>query len=240
MTQPMKLKQFALDYLSFNRAEQRGLTILMTALLVLVIVTRLLPAGREEATIDISKFEREIECFRKSLAAAQEAEQKKKAARYPRSNSSRYLMSAGDSGYRQKAKPVIRFTIELNATDTLELQRLRGIGPGYARRIIRYRDRLGGYLTREQLKEIDGIDSAKYAGIRDYLTADPDSVRRIGLNQATFKEMLRHPYFPYELTKEIFLYRKKVKSFKSIDELKRITGITDSVFNRIRGYVEVR
>ena len=93
------------------------------------------------------------------------------------------------------------FIIELNTADTFDLQRLRGIGPSFARRITGYRARIGGYVKKEQLLEVWGMDSSRYEGIKRYLTVNPEKITQIKLNTATFKELLRHPYMPYELAK---------------------------------------
>lgn len=60
-------------------------------------------------------------------------------------------------------------TLDLNTADTLLLRRLPGIGPSYARRIVRYRDRLGGFYCREQVQEVFGMSRGKYDSIAPYL-----------------------------------------------------------------------
>jgi DNA uptake protein ComE-like DNA-binding protein len=55
----------------------------------------------------------------------------------------------------------------------------------------------------------------------------------------TFKELLFHPYFPFEVTKAILLYRKDHKKFRSIEELKQVRIINDSIFRKIYPYLMV-
>ena len=70
--------------------------------------------------------------------------------------------------YETKVKPL--FIVEINAADTFDLQEVKGIGSSYARRISNYRDRLGGFIKKEQLLEVFGIDSAKYVQIQASFT----------------------------------------------------------------------
>jgi len=91
-----------------------------------------------------------------------------------------------------------------------------------------------------QLLEIWGMDTSKYNAIREHIIVNPDSIHKIDLNAVTFKGLLSHPYFPFETTKAIMLYRKEHKRFSSISELKTINGISDSAYLKMRDYIEVR
>jgi DNA uptake protein ComE-like DNA-binding protein len=143
----------------------------------------------------------------------------------------------GDSLHGSAVRGEPDFMIDLNSADTLELQRLKGIGPSFARRIVGYRTRLGGYVEARQLLEVFGLDSVLYKRIKGHLMVKTDSVQTINLNTATFKDLMRHPYFPYELTRSLVLYRQKNKVFRSLDDLRSVPGMNDSLFMKIRPYV---
>lgn len=81
-------------------------------------------------------------------------------------------------------------TIDLNTADTLLLQRVPGIGPVFARRIVKYRDLLGGYYVVEQLQEVYGMDRERYDQIAPYLVIHTH-VRPLTLSQDSI------PYHPY-------------------------------------------
>ena len=66
--------------------------------------------------------------------------------------------------------------LELNAADSTALVSLRGIGPWYARKIMDYRARLGGFYDLAQLREIEGIDEERFAGLADQLRVDPSKI----------------------------------------------------------------
>jgi competence protein ComEA len=130
--------------------------------------------------------------------------------------------------------------IELNTADSAQLLQLPGIGPSFASRIIKYRKLLGGYVSVEQIMEIKGMDSARFSGIRDHLTADPSLVLKMDLNSVAFKEMMRHPYFEYYLVKMIFNYKDRIKSFDSVGQLRNMENMYPELYEKISPYLRVK
>ena len=115
------------------------------------------------------------------------------------------MASPGPALYaaRDASVPV---NIDLNAADTLQLMRLTGIGPVFARRICKYRDLLGGYVHMDQLHEVYGMDGRLVDSIQEHLYIDTLQVRPIALNETTFSELIRHPYLDVYHTKAILNY----------------------------------
>jgi DNA uptake protein ComE-like DNA-binding protein len=234
----MKPATLIKDYFTFNRKEQRGIFVLITILLLLVTANQFVPMLIRPGPVDFSGFEKEIAAFEKEVARADSIAEHEKRNRYQGPG---YRTSTGirDSIKLPKSYPKEIFTIELNSTDTFELQRLRGIGSSFARRIVKYRDRLGGFISKSQLLEVWGMDSSRYNAIAEHLYADPDSIHKIDLNTVSFKELLSHPYFPFEVTKAIMLYRKEHKKFMQPEELMNIKVIPDSAYRKMKDYIRV-
>jgi competence ComEA-like helix-hairpin-helix protein len=234
----MKISAIVSDYFSFNRKEQRGLFILISIITGLIIADVLVSEVLPKRPVDFSGFAKEVAEFEKEIelmdSIEKQARQKKYLMRYPGNNG---WKSDSVPGNKKPVKEVI--LIELNTADTFELQRLRGIGPSFAKRIVKYRERLGGYLMKSQLLEIFGMDTAKYNEIKEHLTINPDSIRKIDLNSVTFKGLLSHPYFPFEVTKNIMIYRKEHKKFRETEELLLIKNISDSIYRKIRPYIRI-
>jgi len=126
--------------------------------------------------------------------------------------------------------------LDLNTINMEEIQCVRGIGPSYAKRIIKYRQILGGYTQLNQLMEVYKIDSLKYLEIKPYFTISMDSVKRIPLNTATYYQLRRHPYSSDQLAYEITHYRNMHGYFKKVEELKEINLVTDSLYQKIYLY----
>jgi len=102
-------------------------------------------------------------------------------------------------------------TLELNSADSLALIALKGVGPGYAKRILKYRSMLGGFANILQLKEVYGMTDELYALIESQCKVNSAVVTKININALDFKLLNKHPYISYELTKQICNFRKTVK-----------------------------
>ena len=135
-------------------------------------------------------------------------------------------------------KPPIQ-PVELNSVDSAGLDALRGIGPVFAMRILRFRDLLGGYATKEQLLDVYGLDSTLYQTILPYVKVDPDKIKHIDINQCPLPALRKHPYIGYYLAKAIADYRVKHMKFRSVDEVRLIPGMTDGKFKQLSPYLIV-
>ena len=112
--------------------------------------------------------------------------------------------------------------------------------PYMASRIIKFRDLLGGYYSKEQLYEVYGIDSSHLRKIDSYIEVDTDQIEKININAVVFKDLLRHPYFDYNTTKEIMNVRSRVGAFQSLEHIKREANLSDSAFSRQKYYLYIR
>ncbi|MCB9185701.1 MAG: helix-hairpin-helix domain-containing protein [Flavobacteriales bacterium] len=137
----------------------------------------------------------------------------------------------------QKFEPVI---VELNAADTAQLQHLYGIGPSFAKRIVKYRELLGGYISKEQVLEVYGMDSARYLPIAESLLVDTAYRVRININTADFKTLLRHPYLNKNQVNAIINYRKQHGTFQSISQLQNIHLLKGEPYRKIAPYFTVQ
>lgn len=130
--------------------------------------------------------------------------------------------------------------LELNSTDTLKLMRVPGIGPTFSRRIIKYRDLLGGFYSIDQLWEVYGMDSLKYNCLRNNCLIDTSLIQAINLNGSGFKELISHPYLEKPETYAILQYREFTGLIKSPQELEINQILDHDSFSRIRPYLSVR
>jgi competence ComEA-like helix-hairpin-helix protein len=99
--------------------------------------------------------------------------------------------------------------VELNTADSLALLDINGIGPAFAKRILKYRSLLGGFVSVEQLKEVYGFTDEMFEKIKPNVTANAELIKKINLNKDDFRTVNKHPYLSYELTKTLFDWRKK-------------------------------
>lgn len=129
--------------------------------------------------------------------------------------------------------------LDINQADSAMFEKLPGIGPVLARRIIRYRTMLGGFYSTHQIKEVYGISDSLYHQISNRLAADTSALVKINLNTATEKELAYHPYIGKFAASGIIRYRSEVSGIKSLIELK-VNGIfSDDVFEKLRNYLSL-
>ena len=125
--------------------------------------------------------------------------------------------------------------IELNQADTLTLKRIPGIGSTFARRIVRYRELLGGYYTVEQLAEVYGIDEERYNALYPWFRIDTTLLRPRSINQLPYKELLRHPYLNNAQVRQIDRLRRRAP-LQNWGELRLLEEFTDADVQRLRVY----
>jgi len=140
--------------------------------------------------------------------------------------------------YTRKAKP--GEIIELNTADSAKLTGLKGIGPAFAMRIARYRGRLGGFFRKEQLKEIVGIDSVKYAGLSNQVSVDPAKVRKININTVSFNQLRLFPYLSYNQVNAIIQYRTQHGNYKALADMKNIALLDSETLQKTQPYLNFK
>lgn len=140
---------------------------------------------------------------------------------------------------KTKASEKVFAKVELNSADTTTLKTLPGIGSSYARRIVKYRELLGGYYSVEQLKEVYGMRDKYYNRFAPHCSTDVDKIRKININFADYRELIRHPYIDKEMTVALLDYRNNNGSFTSLDQLIDVKGFGKTKFDMIKYYLSV-
>ncbi len=138
-------------------------------------------------------------------------------------------------------KPLRKFpsVIELNTADTTDLISINGIGPSFAKRIIAYRERLGGYHSINQLTEVFGIDQEKFDAIKSFVKADSSYIRKININTAEISDLKKMPYISPGVATALVNYRKAHGNFKSVSGIKSCLMITTDLYNKLLPYLTI-
>lgn len=137
---------------------------------------------------------------------------------------------------RYKEAPLL---IDINLADSLRFQKLYGIGSGYSRRLVSFREALGGYHSVEQVRDLYGMSDSLYYQIRSFLTvSDTVTLQVIPINVATFQQLNAHPYISYELTKEILAAKSKYGKFKRLEDLNRLTLLDSLSIAKLGPYLK--
>lgn len=124
--------------------------------------------------------------------------------------------------------------IVLNTADTTALKTIPGIGPYFARKIVEYGERLGGYVSVDQLDEIENFPLEA----KDYLTVVNPSPRKLNLNRLSLNDLKRHPYINFYQARAITDYRRLHGPLNSLQDLCLSKDFPSDVIERLLPYVE--
>jgi len=139
----------------------------------------------------------------------------------------------------QKKKKKIPVAININTADTTAFQSLYGIGPAYARMIINFRNKLGGFFTVDQVGDTFGLPDSTFQKILPYLKVDPLAIQKKDINKQD-KEMLSlHPYLNWKEAKAIIAYKKAHGDFTSMDQLYKLYALEDEKVDTLKIYFNV-
>ncbi|MFI8603015.1 ComEA family DNA-binding protein [Cellulophaga baltica] len=127
---------------------------------------------------------------------------------------------------------------DINLATALELKEVNGVGDKLSARIIKFRDRLGGFVDDEQVSEVYGLEPAVVQRItKKFKVLIPPLINKININTASASEMAQLVYLNYTVSKAIVVYREENKGIHSFEELKNIEGFPSEKINRISLYL---
>ncbi|MBC3538431.1 ComEA family DNA-binding protein [Rufibacter sediminis] len=127
---------------------------------------------------------------------------------------------------------------DLNTADTTELKQIRGIGSTLSARIVKFRDKMGGFHSVEQVAEVYGLAPEVVDSVRKYsFIGKAFEPRRLNLNTATFDELRQHPYIGYGLAKAIISYRTQHGPYPNVEELRKIKILDEAKFQKMQAYL---
>lgn len=128
--------------------------------------------------------------------------------------------------------------VELNSADTAGLTQVKGIGKGYARSIIRFRQQTGGFISVEQLREVYGMTPENFEKIKPFCTVNPTLVNQINVNTASVDKLRAHPYLNFYQARQIYELRRKKGKLTGFADLRGLSELNDSILLKIKPYLK--
>ncbi|MEY3049771.1 MAG: hypothetical protein RL365_1809 [Bacteroidota bacterium] len=129
--------------------------------------------------------------------------------------------------------------ITIGAIDSSKLVSIRGIGPFYAKMIMRYEQALGGFYKKEQLLEVFKMNTEVYEILCNKLDFSETQIRKISINKANAEELNRHPYLNRWQANSIVKMRIQLGGFQSLNELRKSHLINAEDFEKLEPYVSL-
>jgi DNA uptake protein ComE-like DNA-binding protein len=118
------------------------------------------------------------------------------------------------------------------------LKQVRGIGTVFARRIVSYRNILGGYTSVDQLKEVWGMTDETFEKISPLVAIDDTQITKIDVNKASIEKLKKHPYIKtFQRAKVIYEYRRKKVNLHNINQLKHLEEFTAEDWQKLEPYL---
>jgi DNA uptake protein ComE-like DNA-binding protein len=130
--------------------------------------------------------------------------------------------------------------IELNNADSADLVKLNGIGPVYAKRILKYRDLLGGFYSVSQLLEVYNFPEETFQEIENNISVDTLLLKKIRLNFAEYPDLIRHPYLNKKQVGALLNFREKNGPFNALEQLLSNGLVDNDTFSKLRPYLTCR
>ena len=124
--------------------------------------------------------------------------------------------------------------IALNTADTTTLKQVPGIGSGYARAIVNYRNRLGGYVDVNQLLDIKGIPPEAL----QYIVLGNSDVKKLDVNHLSLNQLKQHPYLNFYQARALVESRRLHGPLRSAADLRLISDFTEADIKRLIPYLQ--
>ena len=114
---------------------------------------------------------------------------------------------------------------DFNSATAEDFKLIKGIGDGYAQRIINERERMGGFVHMDQVAFIWNLPPEVIHSLQKYfIVKKPPVIHKININTASKQEISKIPYINHELSRNILIYRSKKSEPLTIEDLEKING----------------
>ena len=240
------------DFFYFSRRERQGI-LLLTVLIAGIFVGKWIFSSKKNETVENDIIVKENPISENKSSEKQEKyiplfpkEPPSQKQKIPHSEEKRtYYTQNRDTvkyhpqnTYPKTEKFSQGTVIELNSADTTDLKKIPGIGPAFARRIVQYRNHLGGYHRIEQLQEVYGMYEELYEKITPYLNIDAQNLMHISVNSTSLEKLRGHPYLNFYQAKAIIEIRRKKGKLEDISELELLEEFSSEDWVRISPYLD--
>ena len=248
-------------FMTFSRSERIAIITIVSMIVIMLIIKYIIinnPPKRDYFKHDldsiIARREAVLDSVRRADSIAKQTAKQNEIPRFTRNDKKKHAETKETAGKKTiddsvdkrflhsaplHSASVEMTIIDINTADTTLLKQLPGIGGAFAKWIVNYREKLGGYCETEQLLEVYRMDTTRYNAIKDFVIVDSTFIpNKLKINTDEFKVLLKHPYLEYENVKKIVNHREQKGMITSWEQLVKIVG--DSVNPKLRYYIDYK
>jgi len=239
----MDFKEQIKVFLTFSKKERRGIYLLsVIAMLLWILPMFFAEETPPEQILEITPLqlnEAKKLLFIKRDSFAYQRKYRSYYSKDPKENQSQFTSEYSYheekvASPRQQRKPVL---VNLNEADSAQLEALPGIGERLSARIIKYRDRLGGFHDLAQLKEVYGLQDSVLVLLASRIFVSPGaSIKKLDVNMCSYADFRRHPYMGHAFAKSLVAFRQTHGDIKTLDELYQLVVVKKEEIERMKPY----
>lgn len=130
--------------------------------------------------------------------------------------------------------------LDINTASPQDLMKIPGMDHSIPYKIIRFRDKLGGFWDVQQVKQTYGMNDSLYKVILPFLKIEKTTLRKININSCSVNELNREPFINRDIAQAIIIYRNQHGSYQNIEDIKKIAFLTEETFQKIIPYLTVQ
>lgn len=231
------LKHKIRDHFGFSKAETNGVLILLLLIIIFLTLPQVLKwYYRTKYTIN---HDQDIALLDSTLALLEKQRITQKSLP---NQSDRHSTppSQGSNNKRESHFPKKIQAFDINTADTSQLQQLQGIGTVLSARIIKYRDKLGGFVSKAQYQEVYGLAPLTIESLTKHTYIVPGyQPKQVNINTDDFKTLLAHPYLTYEQVQSIMRHRARHGELKAVKDLLALRILEEATFEKVKPYLTV-
>ena len=136
---------------------------------------------------------------------------------------------------KKKSNPLL----DINTATAEDLKKVYGIGDGLSDRILKEKEKFGGFVSMEQMQDVWGLSPEVIQNLnQDFRVSTLPSVKKFNVNQMSVKELMQFPYFKFPVAKAIVTFRSMNNGITGIEDLSKISNFPVDKIKIIALYLE--
>lgn len=137
------------------------------------------------------------------------------------------------------AKKGTKELLDINNATAEDLKKVYGIGDGLSERILKEKEKFGGFVSMDQLQDVWGLSPEVIQNLnQDFSVSTLPSVKKFNVNQMSVKELMQFPYFKFPVAKAIVTFRSMNNRIAGIEDLSKISNFPVDKIKIIALYLE--